>query len=151
MGKQDGIFACEDLGTSWSPQFGGVRYGGVTSSDFVDKTMIGQIHYAIDWLHAGFLNGNAMSYSRPSDERPQDRYPDMPEYRSFIRDFKSIHVYNQIVFFERGTYSQFSLETKGTRISYFSDEYSGYKLPWEEVEDKLTQILEEDKLTCATN
>ncbi len=149
--KPDGIFACEDLATSWATSFGGVSNTGVTSKDFVDKTMVGRVHHSIDWLHAGFISGDVMSVKRTAAERPQDLYPDMPEYQSFLRDFKSIHVYNQIVFFQRGTYFQENLQTKGRKIPYGSGggTYSGYKLPWDKVEKELSQILGEDKLTCA--
>jgi len=147
--KPDGLFVCEDLATSWSGGYGGIRNGNSGSKDFVDKTMIGRIHHSIDWLHAGYISGNVMSESRNAAERPQDLYPDMPEYRSFLKDFKSIHVYNQIVFFQRGSYFQKPLKTKGTHIEYSSREYSGYKLPWDKVEKELSQILVEDKLMCA--
>ena len=38
-----GIFACEDLGTSYNPKFGGIKGETVTNPNFVEKTMVGRV------------------------------------------------------------------------------------------------------------
>merc|ERR1712166_90886 len=148
--NSNGIFACEDLGTSYHRHFGGIKGGTVSNPRFVAKTMMGRVHLFIDWLHAGFsTTGNVMD-SRTQKQMPT--VPGYPDYASFVSNFKAIHVYNQIVFLQRGTFHQGHIMTAGVSIPYGgpTTKYSGYKLPWEKIDPQMESVLQSDPIVCTT-
>ena len=112
--------------------------------------MVGRVHLFMDWLHAGFS-----TTGDPMDLRTQQDMPNVPgypDYRSFVSNFKAIHVYNQVVFLQRGTFHQAHIKTNGVKIPYGSNrtKFSGYKLPWKEIDVQIDSVLQSDQITCRT-
>ena len=56
--QPEGVYICEDLNTSWMPNFGGVKHADVSNEIFRDRTMAGLVHKTMDWLNFGWLQGN---------------------------------------------------------------------------------------------
>ena len=146
--RSDGLYTCEDLATSYARSIGGKRRASLDDAEFRNDTMLGRISHSITWLHAGFWDGKPGKTTETSADRPQNVYPHYPAYNNFLCDFKSIHVNNQIVFYKRGTYNQKPVKTKGVKIAYKSGNYSGYRLPWDKVENEMGAILKRDALKC---
>jgi hypothetical protein len=126
--QPDGVFACEDLATSWAPVlYGGKQGGSVLDPDFVRSTMQGLIHQSMDWLHAGFLLHTDGIGWGDTTAVPSEGIFSEEWWRVVMEQVKHIHYYNQIVVYEKGiTYAPTQVQTVGKKIP---DEESGTHEP----------------------
>mmetsp|Transcript_22746 Transcript_22746/g.56206 ORF Transcript_22746/g.56206 Transcript_22746/m.56206 type:complete len:377 (-) Transcript_22746:250-1380(-) len=152
--QPEGVFMCEDLGTSWSSSFGGVPEGHVGKFDFVSKTMVGLIHQTMGWFVAAAYQGGGgpNTVMRPVHRLKDDTFDLNPEspnggwWRTIPTQVKHIHYYNQIVAYEKGvTYQAESWRTIGHMIPY---KKSGEHEPvnWKSVIQRLDEIFGEGLL-----
>lgn len=114
----DGVYMCEDLSTSWAMGFGGAPWKDVRNPEFVSKTMVGKVHQTIDMLHSTFIPGQI-----PPDVKdiPPDYFDD-PLSDVIRTQVKHIHIYNQVVVYEKGLYTEIvDRKTVGTQIPYTYD------------------------------
>ena len=132
-----GVYMCEDLSTSWSKTLRGQRFGGQSMQDsrdtgFLLNTMYGFVHRTIDWLNAGYVEGavGVEKYGRMEDFfGPKETW-----WKDFHDTVKSIHVYNQLVVYEKGIKTPtFSAKTVGSEIPYHYKGKAYEKTPWESV------------------
>lgn len=140
--QADGVYVCEDLSTSWSPMFGGVPYGDESVQSFRDTTMMGLVLKSISWLNSGWMPGKPMEFAAPDRAEFDGRWVDTPWWKEFARTVKSIHVYNQLVVYEKGLvetpYHTFSV---GTFIPY-QDSGVRPKVQWDSVLARVKQLIQ---------
>merc|ERR1712194_299953 len=93
--KLNGVYACEDLSTSYSPSFGGVTQqpGALEGprGSFIELSK-----QMIDWMNCYFANGEVMGSRECSME-----FDKIPGATNFIQTGYSLHFYSQILFIEK--------------------------------------------------
>jgi len=126
-----GVYMCEDLSTSWGEGHGGRPMQDSRNTAFLLNTMYGFVHRTIDWLNAGYVRGSVMSERYDLGDFFGD---DETWWKTFHDTVKSIHVYNQIVVYEKG-YKQnaFATKTVGSVIPLKDKGVVYKKTPWETV------------------
>lgn len=139
--QPDGVYLCEDLATSWSGKFGGKRGGTVRDLDFILTTMQGLVYQTMDWLHAGFVfgpgNGVAWDVGDVPGSTTNDGGFGSDWWQVVTQSVKHIHLYNQIVVYEKGqTFAPASVATVGKAIPY-SDSGIHEPVDWEMVMKKV--------------
>jgi len=121
---------CEDLSTSWSSGWGGLRMKDHRDADFRDRTMVGLIHRALDWLNAGWIPGGVEAWN---SAMPANFWPEH-WWRQFQQTVKHIHYYNQLVVFEKGhVETPYAAKTVGDSIPYGDTGVRYAKVDWEPV------------------
>ena len=90
--KDDGVYLCEDLATSYE------RTQEPGTSGGPPGTMISLTKEWIDWLNAYFVDG------RMDQGEPSHRFDSLATYGSFSRHVESIHFYSQIAVRSGGRY-----------------------------------------------
>ena len=112
--KPDGIYVCEDLATSYFPNFGGnPSPAPADEPTILDKTFVGSTMKWVDWLHSVF-------YSTPSAASALAE--------RFQREVQSIHYYQQIVLLEKAPGNKFS----GTiKVGQFAFPYGSSRSTWD--------------------
>lgn len=137
--EPNGVFMCEDLSTSWGTQFNGVPFGTSASPDFRDRTMMGLVLRSVEWLQAGWIGGRVMTPSLDHQEL-DETWKDTPWWREFAKSVKHIHVYNQLVVYEKGfVETPYATKTVGTSIPYTA---SGQKpkVQWGPILDRIKTL-----------
>lgn len=133
--QPNGIYICEDLSTSWNPHWGGIRDQDHRNEEFRNTTMVGLVHRTIDWLWAGWIPGSVMHQK----DMPTAFWQDEPWWQEFQKTVKHIHIYNQIVVYEKGHVdTPFNAKTVGESIPYRN---SGVhtKVDWEPVLSRVSE------------
>lgn len=97
--QREGLYICEDLSTSWVKRYGGIPNRDVRHYDFVNKTMMGWIHKSIDWFHHGYITGGI--WWNKAGSVPDD-YWKQSLWKVVREQVKHIHVYDQLVVYEKG-------------------------------------------------
>jgi len=116
--QPDGVFMCEDIATSWSRGFGGIRGGTALNTDFVKTTMQGLVLQSLDWLNSGFVFGAWNGVNWDSNAVPADGFG-VDWWNVVTSQVKHIHYYNQLVVYEKGlTFAPVDVKTVGTSIPY---------------------------------
>ena len=130
--QPEGVYICEDLSTSWSPKFGGISNADVGNHEFLNKTAFGLMHKTMDWLNNGWIQGSVME----DKQLPDEYYPEK-WWRAIPDQVKHIHVYNQLVVYEKGlTFAAKDFQTVGTKIPY-SDSGVHDPVDWDLIMKKL--------------
>ena len=116
--QSNGVYMCEDLSTSWSPNFGGHKFQDSRDSEFMNDTMVRLVHRSIDWLNAACIPGKLMTHGK-YDSKLNDFCPDELWWKEFPSSVKHIHYYNQVVVYEKGLVDKmFDMYTIGCSIPY---------------------------------
>jgi hypothetical protein len=102
--KPTGVYACEDLSTSYWPQFGG------SPGAAKPNTMLGLSKRMVDWLHAPFLAGDPTRYQHAVEHLEE------PAALNFSHTALSVHHYQQIVVVEKGTVTEVGSVLLGDRF-----------------------------------
>ncbi|KAL7572333.1 hypothetical protein ACA910_021549 [Epithemia clementina (nom. ined.)] len=132
----DGVYACEDLNTSWNSlsKYGGKRMADYRDEYFRENTMLGLIHRSIDWLHYGWVSGRTRKMDGP--EMFDGFWPET-WWKDFALSVKHIHIYNQIVFYEKGQVEIFPTKTIGYQLPIIeSGEHD--KVNWDEISSQIS-------------
>jgi len=91
--KLNGVFACEDLSTSYHPKYGGVvqKPGALEGpqGSFIELSK-----QMIDWLNCYFATGTAT-------EKCSLKFDGIPGATNFIQTSYSLHFYSQLLFIEK--------------------------------------------------
>jgi len=117
--KDDGVFMCEDLSTSWSRAFHGIPYADEQTPEFASSTMMGLVHRSINWLQSGWIQGKEMHFQYEGVPKLDERWSDTPWWKDFVKTVKHIHIYNQLVVYEKGLVEDpVPIKTVGKRIQY---------------------------------
>lgn len=87
--KKSGIYAVEDVDTSYWEEFGGRRHGNCSSYTFVDYT-----RRLIDLMHE---DGNK-TFGELQNEKPSSLHPEGPD-KTIFPYLRGIHAYRGIIFF----------------------------------------------------
>jgi hypothetical protein len=95
--QPEGVYAVEDLATSWNKKWGGMENADCRNSQFLETTMWGMIHTSLDWFMSDWIRGGVM---KPY-ELHQSKFPDR-WWKTVPNSVKHIHIYNQIVVYEKG-------------------------------------------------
>lgn len=152
--QPEGIYMCEDLGTSWLQSFGGVPYGSVANDEkFVRQTMVGLIHQTLDWLLGTAISGSGQSNTvfQELDDVADDIFGEAGGEQSswwkvIPSQIKHIHYYNQLVVYEKGiTYKAYPWKTIGRRIRY-NDSGLRERVEWKTILHKLDIMFGDDLL-----
>jgi len=129
--QPNGVYICEDLSTSWSKGYGAASMQDSRNTTFLRNTMFGFVHRTIDWLNAGWISGGIMS---ENFELGDFFGEDEAWWKDFHDTVKSIHVYNQLVVYEKGYKEKaFSTKTVGSTIPYGNTGAVYRKTPWDTV------------------
>jgi hypothetical protein len=91
MIRKNGVYACEDLATSYVHQFGGLS--GVMAPQSMGSTMISLTQQFVDWLNSYFVDGTFRS------REPTNLLSGIA--RTFALEANSIHFYSQLVVVEK--------------------------------------------------
>jgi hypothetical protein len=150
--QSEGIYMCEDLGTSWLKGFGGIPNAYVGGDPkFLKNTMVGLIHQTLDWFMAPAMHGTSSRVRLSVDEMPDNKFAgnhtlDGSWWKVIPSQVKHIHYYNQIVVYEKGeTYKSMDWLTIGKKIPYtFSGEHPN--VDWKRMMRKLDNIFGESLL-----
>lgn len=100
--QPEGLYICEDLGTSWSDErgpktnFGGMPGGTVGNRTFLDSTTVGLVHKTMDWFQASWITGGGATQPTLLSDVPDDLFPET-WWKKIPEQVKHIHYYNQIV------------------------------------------------------
>ena len=114
--QPDGIYACEDLSTSFSTQFGGRQHSDIRDEFFRESTMMGMIHRTIDWLNYDWVEGGI---TKPNSFADVNSFWSESWWKDVALSVKHIHVYNMIVVYEKGQMpAHFHTMTVGPSIPY---------------------------------
>lgn len=89
--KPGGIFACEDLATSYWTTRAEPKNSGAMKGTMVDLTK-----QWIDWLNVWYVDGG-------TSRTPSIRFKNLPNADSFFNWVTAIHYYDQIVFLEKSS------------------------------------------------
>ncbi|CAJ1949185.1 unnamed protein product [Cylindrotheca closterium] len=153
--QPEGVYMCEDLGTSWKPNFGGIKFGSVGKDNkWVATTMVGLVHQSLDWFMAPANAGAGKGNTVLQDVKtiPDDRFDLSPEspsnrwWKTIPNQVKHIHYYSQIVVYEKGvTYQGAGWKTIGTRIPY-KDSGTRERVDWKSIIGRLDGIFGEGLL-----
>jgi phosphoribosyl 1,2-cyclic phosphodiesterase len=148
--QPEGIYMCEDLGTSWQKIYGGIPNGKSYSPDdlrFMNETMVGFIHQTMDWFTAATMRGKHSYYAQEIDTIFNCKFdcsdsPTNPWWKTIPKQVKHIHYYNQLVVFEKGvTQMPTPLQTVGTEIPIgYSGEYD--PINWKRILQKIDDEFE---------
>jgi len=134
--KDDGVYVCEDLNTSWNAQGGykGKRMSDERDEYFRENTMMGLVHRTIDWLHYSWVAGRTGSPDPP--ERLNEGFWPERWWKQFAISCKHIHIYNQIVVYEKGQSEIFSTRTIGYQLPV-STSGDHEKIDWKDISSKV--------------
>jgi len=142
--QYDGVYMCEDLSTSWSPNFGGHSFQDSRNEDFRRDTMVGLVHRSMDWLNAAWIPGKPMIDSK-NNTKLNDFWLGEPWWKEFSSSVKHIHYYNQIVVYEKGLVEKmFATKTIGYSIPY-GDSGEHSKVDWSSVIERVQAKLRINK------
>lgn len=139
--QPDGVYACEDLSTSWSEKFGGAEFQDYRNETFRENTMVGLVHRTMDMLNAGWIPGKVMKYEL-DDERMGEFWPSEPWWKEFATTVKHIHYYNQLVVYEKGPllHNPFATMTVGMRIPFQQDNVVRNPVDWSIVQRRVANF-----------
>jgi len=137
--QPNGVYMCEDLSTSWAERFSGMPLKDSRDSVFLRETMYGLIHRTIDWLNSGYIYGGLMTENFSELERKDFFGNDESLWKEFQHTVKSVHVYSQIVVYEKGHVNEaFTTMTVGSSIPYQNSKNIVYeKTDWNNVLSKV--------------
>lgn len=133
--QPNGVYICEDLSTSWGKKHGSMPFRDSRDLAFLNGTMYGLVHRTIDWLNSGWIAGKVMKED-PTALIDKDFFgKDESMWKEFQQTVQSIHVYSQIVVYEKGHVNVgFTTRTVGARIPYSNTKNIVYdKTDWNNV------------------
>jgi len=127
--KPNGIYACEDLATSYFPNFGGNHNPAPANKPrILDKTFVGSTMKWVDWLHSVF-------YAKPSAANALAE--------RFQREVQSIHYYQQIVLLEKAPGNKFpgTIKVGDFSFDYKPKPWDGKFFPMDQAVENITAAL----------
>ena len=133
--QPNGVYMCEDLSTSWSKKYGSMPFRDSRDTAFLHGTMYGLVHRTIDWLNSGWIAGQVMREDPTSLVNKDFFGKDEVMWKEFQQTVQSIHIYSQIVVYEKGHVNVgFTTKTVGTVIPYTNTKNIVYdKTDWNNV------------------
>eukprot|EP01138_Halocafeteria_seosinensis_P013007 gb/GECG01013285.1/.p1 GENE.gb/GECG01013285.1/~~gb/GECG01013285.1/.p1 ORF type:complete len:376 (+),score=21.05 gb/GECG01013285.1/:1-1128(+) len=125
----EGVYVCEDLGTSWSRKHGGIPRRDVRNQEFLEKTAFGLVHKTLDWFMFAWIRQGGRKYS----DLPNDFFSES-WWRTIPQQVKHIHLYNQFIVYEKGiTHKPRDVQTVGRWIPLFSKTVRGKRAHWNRI------------------
>ena len=132
--QPNGVYMCEDLGTSRGTDYGSKPFRDSRDSVFLNGTMYGLVHRTIDWLNSGWIAGNVMHEDPTALVNKEFFGKDESMWKVFQQTVSSIHIYTSIVVYEKGHVNvAFHTKTVGTVIPFVKSNNVYNKTDWNNV------------------
>jgi hypothetical protein len=128
---QTGVYICEDLATSWAARWEGVPMGESSNEAFRKHTMVGLIQMSLEWFHAGWMSGGAVTYQLDEPRLTEVKeWKETPWWKVIPTSVKHIHYYNSLVVYEKGIVEDPLRIMSGSSLIPLTDSGKHEKVAW---------------------